>query len=120
VFVSIVSFWRGEKNITRFDTFSFVVTLLIIPLWLLAKQDLLAMVLSISIDALSFIPTMRKSYRKPQEENLLPYFASSASFFMSIFLTADKTLINMLYPIVICAVNFLFIGYIFIRRTSIK
>ncbi len=78
------------------------------------------MLLAISIDALSFLPTVRKSFHKPREENLLPYFASGASFFMSIFLAEEKTLINILYPAVICVVNFSFIGYIYLRRMLMK
>ena len=120
IIVSIISVWYGEKKITRFDTFSFIITLFIIPLWLVAKQDMIAMMLAIAMDALSFIPTARKSFSKPHEENLLPYFASGTSFFISIFLSQQKSLINILYPIVICGVNFIFIGYIYLRRKTIK
>jgi hypothetical protein len=120
VFVVIVSLWYGEKDITRLDILSFILALSILPLWLWAKEDLTAMMLAIFIDALSFAPTARKSFHKPHEENLLPYFAGSASFFMSIFLTQEKTLINLLYPVVICCVNFSFIGYIYFRRKIIR
>lgn len=119
VFVSIVSLWYGEKNITKFDTISFILTLSIIPIWLWTDQDLIAMTLSILIDALSFIPTIRKSYGKPREENLYPYFVSGLSFFISIFLSQEKILVNILYPIIIGCVNFLFIGYIWVRRRII-
>lgn len=119
IFVTIISLWYGEKHITRFDTITFIIALGIIPLWLWAQQDMLAMILAISLDALSFLPTVRKSFHKPREENLLPYFASGASFFMSLFLAEEKTLINILYPAVICGVNFSFIGYIWLRRKII-
>lgn len=119
IIVALISLRYGEKHITRFDTVAFLVALGTIPLWLWAKQDLLAMILAMSIDALSFFPTMRKSYHKPHEENTLPYYASGVSFFMSIFLTQEKSLINILYPSVICGVNFAFIGYIYLRRRKI-
>lgn len=118
--MTIVSIWYGEKHITRFDTITFIIALSIIPLWLWAKQDMLAMLLAISLDAMSFLPTVRKSFHKPREENLLPYFASGASFFMSLFLAEEKTLINILYPAVICGVNFSFIGYIYLRKAITK
>lgn len=120
IMVAIISLWYGEKNITRFDTLTFIIALSIIPLWLWAKQDMLAMILAISIDAISFLPTVRKSFKKPYQENLFPYFASGASFFMSIFLASDKSVINILYPIIICGVNFGFIGYIYLRRKMIN
>lgn len=120
ILVVIISFWYGEKTITHLDTISFILVLGIIPLWLWAKQDMISMMLALSIDALSFIPTIRKSFHKPWGENLLPYFAAGASFFVSIFLVQEKTLINIIYPIIICLVNFSFIIYIILRRNIIK
>lgn len=116
IFVVILSIWYGEKNITRFDTLCFVITLCIIPLWLVAQQDLLAMSLAILVDALSFWPTIRKSFHKPFEESLFPYYASGISFFLSLMLISNVSLINILYPIIIGSMNFCFIGYIYIRR----
>jgi len=120
VFITILALWYGEKKITRLDTVSFLFALCILPIWLWAKQDLLAMMLALSIDILSYIPTMRKSFWKPHEESLSTYIASSVGFVFSIFLLKEVTLINTLYPLVIIGINFLMIGYVLWRRKALK
>jgi|GEM_PF-1286109 len=78
------------------------------------------MMLALSIDILSYIPTMRKSFWKPHEESLSTYIASSVGFVFSIFLLKEVTLINTLYPLVIIGINFLMIGYVLWRRKALK
>lgn len=119
-FVAILSIWYGEKNITRLDTLSLTLALCIIPLWLWAKQDFLAILIALSIDLISYIPTARKSYQKPHEEHLWTYYASSAAFLISMFLAQEKTVITLLYPFMIFWINFIFIAYIYWRRKIIK
>jgi len=120
VLVTFLALWYGEKHITRLDTISFLVALCILPIWLWAKQDLIAMMLSLSIDVLSYIPTLRKSFQKPHEESLSPYIASSMGFIFSFFLLKEINFINTLYPLVIICINFFTIGYLIWRRWVTK
>lgn len=120
VSVTILSIKYGERNITLTDTLSFIITLCIIPLWLIAKLELVTIVLASMIDALSFYPTIRKSYREPGEENIFPYVASGIWYTLSILLVANINGITIFYPLFVSVINFLFIGYIYWRRKVIK
>lgn len=120
VLVSVLAIWYGERHITLLDKISFFLALGILPIWLWAKQDFTAILLAVTIDVLSYVPTARKSFRKPHGESLWTYYASSAAFFISILLTQEKTIITLLYPIIIFCINFVFIGYVFWRRKIIK
>ena len=118
--IIILSIWYGEKHITTLDTVSFAIALCILPVWLLAKADILAMILAISIDILSIVPTMRKSFQKPHEENIFPYLGTCTTFLISLLLIQEKSVINLLYPIVISCMNFSFVSYILARRRLVK
>ncbi len=110
-------FW--EKNITSTDTWSLIASLLIIPLWLTTKNDLLAVILVCIVDSISYYPTWRKSYQKPFEEDILIYALSSIKSLFSIFALQNIILINWLYPIVLFLLNGGFVIYLLVRRKVI-
>lgn len=113
-----IRYW--EKNITRTDTISLVLAFCILPIWLGAKQDLIAIWFALSIDFLSYYPTVRKSYQKPFEEDMKIFYASNIALMNSIFLMKNSSIITIIYPTVVIFFNFLFIGYIYWRRKVIK
>lgn len=118
--VTVLSLKYGEKHITKLDTISFFITLCIIPIWLWAKMELLAVLLASLIDMISFFPTVRKSFTSPREENLLPYIASMITYALAIALVGEMNIINVYYPAFISVLNIFFISYILWRRKIIK
>ncbi len=68
LFVAIICFFifalglrNGKKDITKSDTIFFFLSFAALFLWLIAKQPVLSVILTSSIDMLSFAPTIRKS-----------------------------------------------------------
>ena len=70
VFILLISFKRGEKNIKRVDVIFLALALLSLPLWLLVKQPVLSIILLSVIDISGFVPTIRKSWNSPYSETL--------------------------------------------------
>lgn len=118
IFFMSLKFW--EKNITKSDTFSLISSLFLILFWLTTKNDILALVLVILIDTISFFPTWRKSYYKPYEETLSMYWMSSLKSFLSLFSLRYFVLTNWLYPVFLTLINIGFTGYLVWRRKIMK
>ena len=75
--VAIMSFWYGEGGSSKFDVFCFLCAFLGLGLWLILDMVVLALWLSIIIDGIGALPTIRKSYLKPKSESLIGWSAFS-------------------------------------------
>lgn len=111
---------NGDKNIKRIDIVFLVLALLGIPLWLLADQPVLSVVLLCTIDALGFAPTVRKSWNSPYSETLSFYAITSVRHAFSIWALVEYNIITMLFPSIWVTFNALFAILLFIRRRKIS
>lgn len=111
---------NNEHNITKSDTVTFTVALLILPLWYYTGNALYAIILVTIIDSLGFYPTFRKSYSKPYEEHFLLYTTGAIKFFISLFIMDSFNLTTTLYPISLVVLNTLFVIMLYWRRNIIR
>ncbi|HYC34133.1 MAG TPA: hypothetical protein VEC13_00195, partial [Candidatus Paceibacterota bacterium] len=70
LYVFILSIKRGTKDVKPIDLVFLIIGLLTIPLWLLAEQPVLSMIIVTAIDLIGFLPTIRKSWNDPYSETL--------------------------------------------------
>jgi len=117
--VFILSIKRGEKNITTVDRLSFVGALLGVALWILTKNPLSAVILITITDFLGFVPTFRKSYNKPYDENIALYGLSFLKQIFSVMALASYKFTVILYPASLVLTNAVFAIMVLIRRKSI-
>jgi hypothetical protein len=73
VFITLAAFKSGTKDIKPLDCFMFAGGLAAIPLWIMTNNPLWSIVLITFIDLVAFYPTIRKSWRRPDEENSFMY-----------------------------------------------
>ena len=75
--IFIVSFFAKNSywKVSWLDICCLVFALIALYLWLIAKNNILATVFSITADACGFVPTIVKSWVKPQTEKPWPYIA---------------------------------------------
>lgn len=111
---------KGKKDITTSDTIFFLFALVSVALWLLAKQPVLAAVLTTLTDVLGFVPTIRKSWNKPYSETLSFYLLNTVRFALAVFALQQYTIPTALYPIVWCIGNGMFALMLYVRRKSAK
>lgn len=100
-----ISLFRGEKNITRADWITLVVALSAIPLWILTKTPLWSVILVCAIDTIGYLPTIRKSWTKPQSESALSYSLGSLGALLTLLAIENYTMATWLYPAVLVASN---------------
>lgn len=118
--VTGMSFFYGEKHITRGDWAAFIVALSAIPLWLATSNPLSAVIIVTLVDILAFYPTFRKSWIKPEEEGMLVFFMGGMQFFLSVAALENITLTTALYPVVITAMNMSLVLMLLYRRQELR
>ena len=111
---------KGEKDITRSDKIFLGASILSIIPWLLTKDPLISIILVTIIDFLGFLPTIRKSIKKPYEETLSTYVLSGLKFVLAIIALDNYTLVTWLYPASLIVANWAFIVLLVIQRGKSK
>jgi len=121
--VSIVIFslalYKGEKEITRSDWLSLGGAAAALLCWFLANGPLLAIILITLVDFLGFVPTIRKSIRKPHEETLASYALAGLKFILAIIALDNYSVITVLYPASLVFANLLFVMLLVSKRRKI-
>jgi hypothetical protein len=114
--IAFLSIKNGEKKIPVSDWVCFVLALSAIPLWIMTKDPLWSIILVTGIDTVSFIPTFRKSWEKPNEELLLTYWLSSVKFTMAIIALDVFNVVTVLYPLSLVIMNGSFVAMSHFRK----
>jgi hypothetical protein len=119
VFVCLLSFKYGSKNITKSDTLTLIAALIAVLVWVQLDNPLLAVVLATVIDGFGYIPTYRKSYQEPWSETTFFWIAMSANSFLAIAALENYSLLTSLYLFVLGVANFGLFVLLIHRRKSI-
>lgn len=96
---------QGEKNITPSDWVAFIGALTTIPVWYFTNNPLGAVVLATLIDVLGCYPTFRKSWNRPQDENLPTWTISALRSGLSFFALENYTWVTAIFPIAMIFTN---------------
>lgn len=83
--IAFLALFVGEKNFTRSDWLALLAALAAIPIWKATNNPVLALLLLICIDCLSYYPTFRKTYGKPDTEPPISYFWAGLRYFLFSF-----------------------------------
>ena len=116
LFIAFVALFVGEKNITRSDWFAFIGALLAIPVWMVTNDPIMAIVVIIVIDVLTYYPTIRKSWNDPWGEPALSYFWAGLRYFLALFAVPNPSWETLVYPFFLMATDWGFPIYLLIRR----
>lgn len=119
-FIFLLSLHYGEKRITKLDVASFVLALIAIALWLITKDPLWSVILISLADVLGMIPTLRKSYDNPYEEDLLSYVVANMKWTLSFLALETISFTTALYPVAMFLSIAILIVFLMWRRAKLK
>ncbi len=119
VSIAISAYWRGTKDIKRIDWVVLFAALAAIPLWIITNNPLWSVILVVGIDAIGYVPTIRKSWHKPYEEGAIMWALSVIVFTLSFFALEAYTVTTYLYPVTFIIINFFFVAYLLLRRRAV-
>ena len=119
--VFIIGFTKkGKKDITQVDTIFFILALIALGFWLIAKQPVISAILTTGVDLLGFAPTIRKSWNKPYSETLSFYLLNTIRFILAVFSLQRYTIVTALYPLAWIFGHGLFGLMLIVRRKQLK
>ena len=72
------------------------------------------------IDALDYMPTIRKSWFRPSEEAIFNYAVGNITTILSLLATVTYNFATVLYPAVLMTCNTILIALILWRRSVLK
>lgn len=107
---------RGVKDFPLTDWLCLLGCIVATVLWLVTEDPLTAVILITIIDAVAFIPTIRKSYSNPNSEPVLTYMLSGLKFLIGIIALEYLSLVTVLYPASLVAANSVFVLMLIVRR----
>lgn len=117
--VAVMAFFWGEKDIRKSDWVMFISALVIIPVWCFTSNPMLAVIMSIMIDAFGgYYPTFRKSWHKPHEEQLQLYIIGVPQLVCTLLAMEHYYLVNILYPLFVLIGNVSFVLMVLWRRRT--
>jgi hypothetical protein len=114
--VFIFSVFRGEKDYRVSDWISLGISLFSIGIWSLTGNPLFAIIFVSLGDAISYIPTFRKSWEKPHEETLTSYIFASGKFMIGIIALDTYSIVTVLYPAVLAVMSVALTVFLVWRR----
>lgn len=117
--VFIFALKKGEKNIALLDWLSLLGAGISLFFWYLTNSPLLTVIIITLIDCFGYIPTIRKSYHAPYEENADLYFWSGMSYVIALFAMKAYSVITLLNPFVLILTNVFFVLLLLWRRKVI-
>ena len=114
--IFILALFYGEKDIAPLDWISLAVSLFSVFLWVVVKDPLGSVLLITLIDLVGFVPTIRKSIQKPDEETMSTYVMGGVKWMLSLFAMSNFSFIIWLYPVAMIIANWLFVAMLLVRR----
>ena len=111
---------KAKRQITKIDTLFFILALVALGFWLIARQPVISAILATGIDLLGYAPTVRKSWNKPHSETLSFYFLNTIRFGLAVISLQTYSITTALYPVVWIFGNGIFALILLIRRQQIR
>lgn len=106
----------GVGGWSRSDIICYLLLTVDLIVWLLTKNALLALHLTVLADMISFWPTVQKTWHEPKSETPLFFFGGFIAPLLSIAAGGNLAYSVILFPIYLSLVNLVELGLIY-RRT---
>lgn len=118
--IFILGLKNGKRDITKFDTVIFIVTLIATAIWIFAKQPIISTLLIVTINTLANIPTIRKSWHDPHSETLFTWEMGAIRNFLGIIALSNYSILTWLYPVTNLLINIIESAILIVRRKQIR
>lgn len=118
--IFLLALVRGVKYFPISDWLCLAGCIIAAALWLITSDPLIAVILITIIDAVSFIPTIRKSYSNPYSEPAFTYSLSSLKFLIGIIALEQFSPVTVLYPASLVLANGGFVAMLVVQRRRLS
>lgn len=105
VIIFLFSLQYGFKHIVKTDHYFLAAALLGLIPWALTKDPTISVIIVVSIDVVAFIPTLRKTWRRPRTETPVLYGANVLRHVLTLFSLQAYNIATMLHSVVMIIIN---------------
>jgi uncharacterized membrane protein len=109
----------GYDGMTRLDKSLFLLAFISVFLWWYTKNPFYTLVINVGIDAMSYIPLIRKSWKDPRSEDFTYWLIAAFASVLNMFAVTSLAFETVLYPWYLGIIN-LSVFLILFRRYLIK
>ena len=117
--ISILSIKHGEGGWNSFDRRCVIASGISFILWRTFDYDLIAIVLPLLIDVIAALPTLKKSYLKPETEDLLTYLLYTLGGLFTVMAIEKWSFTIAITPLYVLFINALIVILLTRHRTPI-
>jgi len=107
---------KSDTTITRSDWVFFLIALASLPAWYFTSDPLWSVIILTFVDSAGFVPTFRKAFSHPFEENLMFYILITVRNSLVIMALVNYSVTTVLFPAVTGLLTTAFILMIVVRR----
>lgn len=107
VAILLLAFRRGVGGLSRLDKACYVLLIADIILWIITRNPLLALHLSVAADVIAFMPTLVKTWREPESETPIFFMTGVIAPTLNIIAVQHYSYATLLFPVYLAGVNLL-------------
>jgi hypothetical protein len=112
IIIFFFSLRYGFKNIAKKDTYFLIIALLGLIPWALTNDPTISVIIVVSIDAIAFIPTLRKTWHDPKTETPILFVMNVLRHVLTLFALQTYNIATTLHSIVMIVTNSLMTVFI--------
>lgn len=104
--IAILSLKYGEGNKwEKLDKWCFIVAIISIPIWYISKSAIIVLSINMFLDFIGLVPTIKKSYLRPNGEDRIAWTLESFAGILNIFAIERWVFAIAFYPIYLFTIN---------------
>lgn len=111
---------HGFVKYTAFDVTCQIAAIVGLLLWQIFNSPSLGVIASVAIDAIGVLPTLRHSWRKPNEETWSAFAISGIGGIFGVLALTSYNTTSLSYPVYIVVINILLSSVIIARQRLMK
>ena len=103
--IAVLSLKYGEGKWEKLDKWCFAVALISVSIWYFSHSALLVLLINIFLDFIGLVPTIKKSYLRPESEDKIAWTLESLAGIFNIFAVERWIFAISFYPIYLLIIN---------------
>ncbi len=112
IIIFILSLRYGWKHIEKTDHIFLAIALLGLIPWAMTNDPTMSVIIVVAIDVVAFIPTLRKTWKKPYTEAPLLFGTNAARHFLTLFSLQTYNIATTLHSLTMIVINTAMTGMI--------
>lgn len=116
IIIFVFSLRYGFRNIQKRDTYFLAVALLGLIPWAMTSDPTMSVITVVGIDVVAFLPTLRKTWRRPKTEKPILYAMNVCRHVLTLFSLDAYNIATTLHSIVMIVTNSLMTLFMLLPR----